>query len=157
MKKKVIEANMIQKKKDDFERREMIHLIKRKIIIEKRNEIIKQERQLKWIKILNVMVMADFIRKVYLREIISRKIKKKQMIIYKQVWVEWMKLHHSRGPEKIIRKSWDCFGTMRLFTSQHKNIIKIHAKKIFVDLLQKTALYIEWNTKLVEYRDESIL
>jgi len=151
----VIEANMLQKKKDDFERREMIHLIKQKLISEKRNAIRKQEQQLKWLKLLNLMVMIDFIRRMYLREIITRKIRSKQLIVYRQAWDEWVLLHKARGPEKFIRMSWDSVMSCKYFAYQQKRLIKIHAKKIFVDFLKKTALLIGWNTKLIEYREES--
>ena len=146
---------MIRKKKDDFERREMIHLIKQKLITEKKNAIKKQERQLKWLKVLNLMVMADFIRRMYLREVIRRKIHSKQLIVYRQVWTEWLVLLRARGSDNHIRISWDVMASCRLFASQQKKTIKAHAQKIFIDFLKKTSVLICWNTKLIEYRDQS--
>ena len=155
MKKKVIEAKTIQKKKEEIERREMIHLIRQTLNNEKREGIKRQEQQLKWFKILNVMIMIDIIRKKCLREIIYKRIKSKQKIVYQHVWSEWKLMLHARGAQKETRNSWNSLRTVKMFTFQHKNQIKVHAKKIFTDLLKKTALFIGWNSKLIEYREES--
>lgn len=156
IKKKQIEAHVIQKKKDDFERREMIHLIKQKLINDKRNAIRKNERQLKWVKILNLMVMVDFIRKYYFKEIIRKKIKQKRLEVYKQVWENLKLVLVARGNEKFIRLSWDMLMSCKLFGLQQKKRVKTRIKKVFVDFLKRTSVLLCWNMKLIQYRDESI-
>ncbi len=153
--KKVIEAKTIQKKKDEIERREMIHLIRQTLNDEKREGVKLHERQLKWFKILNLIMMIDVIRKKCFREIIYKRIKSKQKIVYQQVWSEWKLMLYARGSKKEIRNSWDSLRTVKMFTFQQKNQIKVHAKKICADFLKKTALFIGWNSKLIEYREES--
>lgn len=155
MKKKIIESNTIQRKRDNFDRREMIHLIKHKLVIEKRIAVKRQEQQLKWLKILNLMVIANFFRKIFSREIIQRKIKNRQLIIYRQVWDEWKSLVQARGAQKYIRVSWDCLMTLKSFSIQQKKSIKANSQRIVVDILSKTTWLIGWNGKLIEYREES--
>ena len=154
MKKKIIESNSIQKKKDDLDRRDMIHLIKQKLIVEKKQAIKRQAQQLKWLKILNLMVIADFIRRTFLGEIIQRKIKCKQLVVYRQVWDEWRSMVQARGASKLIRVSWDCLMTMKTLSIQKQKVIKAHSQRIVVDILSRTAWLIGWNSKLIEYREE---